>query len=147
MDASLFGQVFSMEKKDNIFETAAKSGKKKATPKLQTHKKSTKVSHQDPEIQEMLDKIEFMKEDLRTRLDEIHRKTGLSKEILEGMISIPGNFFPATIEKLHKDYDTLRDRAFKAVGKDKTQTKKRGNISGERKAKSLGARKKWIPMR
>lgn len=134
-----------MEKDKNIFETAASSNlgkKKKQQPS------SKKKTHQDPEIAAMLNQIEVMKQDLENKLEKIRQQTGLSKEDLQNFMNNPKNFSPNEWAKLEKTKNEMGDKVWSAIGLElKPKARTRENIAGERKGKTLGGRKKWIPMR
>lgn len=144
-----------MEKDKNIFETAAKKlGHKENKPSSQSPKQSAKEkppaqkkAYRDPEVADMMRQINEMNEDLQSKMESISKKSGLSYDDLKKLIDNPKLLSPAQIEYLKKSKE-LGEQVWDAVGvPTKPQIKQRENKMGERKAKTLGARKKWIPMR
>jgi hypothetical protein len=62
----------------------------------------------------------------------------------------PKNFSPREWEIVQKNKHLLEEKVWDVVGlelKPATGPKRRENLAGERKGKTLGARKKWIPMK
>jgi uncharacterized protein YdcH (DUF465 family) len=143
-----------MDKDANIFETASKELKKKsATPKkTKNPSKNSPKSHSDPELAEMLSQLHFMKSDLKSKFEEICRKSGLTIEQIENWIQTPKNLSPAEAAKLKSEREALADEVWQTLGphlrpKAKTSvTTMRNNPDNERKAKTLGARKRWLPV-
>ena len=140
-----------MEKDKNIFETAAKklgSGEKKTEPKIKKAAKKAlpeTPAYNDPEIDAMMKQIHEMNEDLNNQMETISKKSGLSYDDLKKMIGTPTQ--PVDLEVLKRNED-LKKKVWGVVGEaNKPLPKKRENLEGERKAKTLGVRKKWIPMR
>ncbi len=147
-----------MEK--NIFEAAAKklgrkskkkiSGETPAPPTAQAATKSpfgTPLKHRDPEINEMLQKIDTMQQDLQNKMEDVKQRTGLSDEDIKAFMENPKNFSPADWEKMAKSKEMLGEKVWTALGMElKPKQHTRENLSSERKGKTLGARKKWIPI-
>lgn len=145
--------------KTNIFEAAAKKlalkkGKiEPASPSKNAAKVAAPVAplqkHRDPEIRDMMKKIDEMKQDLLKRMELIHLKSGLTYDQIRGYMENSKNFTPAEWEKLQKTKNELGEKVWNTLGQElKPKTAHvRENIAGERKAKTLGARKRWIPVK
>jgi hypothetical protein len=132
-------------KKGNIVSTSPTDTKKEATPPTP----AVPAVRRDPEVREMMKKIEDMKQDLSNKMENIHRKSGLTYDQIRVYMENPKNFSKTEWEKIQKTKDELGEKVWNALGqelKPKT-THERENIAGERKAKTLGARKRWIPMK
>lgn len=139
-----------MEKDQNIFETASKKlGGIKSKKKLPIHSSvPQKKEHRDPEIAAMLKQIDDMKQDLERKFEVIRNKMGWSAEDVHEYLNNPKNFPPKEWEKIQQTKKALGDKVWAAIGTHlKPKPKTRENIAGERKGKTLGGRKKWIPMR
>ncbi|MCE5315788.1 MAG: hypothetical protein LLG04_00305 [Parachlamydia sp.] len=140
-----------MEEDKNIFETAAKKlGRKGKTPvKKKVSPKEIPTSqpgvYRDPEVNEMMRQIREMNEDLQSQMESVSKKSGLSYDELQRLVQ--KNAAPGDLELLKKNMDELGEKIKGAVGTPPPKPKQRENLAGERKAKTLGARKKWIPMR
>ncbi len=148
-----------MERDKNIFETASKQlgqGGQKQEPKKQKGPRSQRASpapqagYRDPEIAAMMKQVQDMKQDLQNKVESISKKSGLSYDDLKKAID-PKNFKPADLEVLKQKQEALKAKVMGAIGTPIASSgaapKKRENVAGERKAKTLGVRKKWIPMR
>ena len=155
----------------SLFETAAetlgsKKGKKKGkTPFIEgprqpvpdkdvTKRRANPIVQvpQDPEIKEMVSKIKKMQTDLQSRLDQVYQETGMNGEELKTFIENPKNFLPKDWEYIQKNKHVLEEKVWETLGEElKPPTghvvRTRGNIADERKGKTLGSRKKWLPMR
>jgi len=94
----------------------------------------------------MMRQIREMNQDLQSQMESVSKKSGLSYDELQRLVQ--KNVGPADLELLKKSMDELGDKIKGAVGTpNQPKPKQRENLAGERKAKTLGARKKWIPMR
>lgn len=146
---------YIMEKDKNIFETAAKKlGHKEGKSPSESPRPAKerppaqKNTYRDPEVADMMRQISEMNQDLQSKMESISKKSGLSYDDLKKLIDNPKLLSPAQIEYLKKSKEQLGEQVWDAVGvPTKPQPKQRENKTGERKAKTLGARKKWIPMR
>jgi hypothetical protein len=150
-----------MEKKDkNIFETASKQlpkGGKNPPKQAPVQKRIPRgrstppptTTYRDPEVDAMMKQIRDMSQDLENQMETISKKSGLSYDDLKKAIENPKLFKPADLEALKKKQEDLKQKVWGAVGSmpSKPADKQRENVGGERKAKTLGIRKKWIPMR
>lgn len=140
-------QIF-MEKDKNIFDTASKklgSKKKKGSAARPTPKKPV---HRDPEIAAMLKQIDEMQNDLQNKFDHIKSQAGLTTEDIQDFMNNPKNFTPKQWEQIEQTKNELGNKVWAAIGLElKPKPRTRENIAGERKGKTLGGRKKWIPMR
>ena len=99
----------------------------------------------------MMRQIHEMNQDLQNQLETISKKSGLSYDKLQELIRNPALLsreMQLLKKEREKEHQTFSDQVWAIVGKpSKPAVKKRENVQGERKAKTLGARKKWIPMR
>lgn len=141
-----------MDKDKNIFETAAKKlGRKDKKPEPKEKKNVEPPptrAYRDPQVDAMMQQIREMNQDLKSQMESISKKTGLSYDELKKLVDNPKNFSPADWAFLQKNKQLLGDKVWGVVGiPNKPKAKQRENVAGERKAKTLGARKKWIPMR
>lgn len=142
-----------MAEDKNIFETAAKKlgrkskteVKKKPSPPKEIPENKPGV-YRDPEVNEMMRQIREMNQDLQSQLESVSKKTGLSYDELKKLVEKKAS--PAELEYLKKGMEQLGEQLLGvAPTPSAPKPKQRENIAGERKAKTLGARKKWIPMR
>lgn len=155
----------------SLFETAAetlgkKKGKGKASPsptegprqpvpdKDVTKRRENPIPKvpQDPEIREMLGKIKAMQSDLQARFNLLYQETGMDAERLKTFMDNPKNFLPKDWEYLQQNKQLLEEKVWTAVGEELRPTpdkkiRTRANPADERKGKTLGSRKKWLPMK
>lgn len=153
-------------KPKNIFETAGKAKKPVPASSLTSVPKKIETTqqpqpqkvitpenllnlHRDPEINEMLNKMYRMQEDLQTKLKQIYDANGISSNQIRNFLNNPGNFPPDVWQKIQMQRDAL-EKKIREVLPTYAKKTKTGHIAGmtskERKSKTLGARKKWIPM-
>lgn len=153
----------------SLFETAAealgsKKGKKKRHSSLEgprqpvpdidvTQKKESPIQRvpQDSEIKEMMGQIKTMQSDLQSRFDQLYQESGMDAEQLKTFMENPKNFFPKDWEYLQQNKHVLEEKVWTAVGEElkpkaNAHIRTRANIADERKGKTLGSRKKWLPM-
>lgn len=140
-------------KQTNIFEAAAKKlarkkGKTENVPKKLVQAAPTPIQR-DPEIREMLKKIDDMKQDLLNKMEYIYRTSGLTYDQVRRYMENPKNFSKKDWEKLQRTKEELGEKVWNALGQElkPKAARERENVAGERKAKTLGARKRWIPMK
>lgn len=131
----------------------------KATPakapaeNLSREKKDAQNLHTDPEINQMLNQMLDMREDITTKLSNIYEKAGLSVSQVKNYLDNPNNFPPDIWQKIQLQRDSLEKRIGDVL-KTYAKKKKKGHVAGlretggakERKSKTLGARRNWIPM-
>lgn len=152
-------------KPKNIFEHADRlkkeSSAKKVTQKVTPQKKEAFLPdisenlldlHHDPEINSMLNKMYRMQDNIQLKLNEIYDSSGVSSKQITNFLNNPSNFPPDVWQKIQQQRDTL-EKKIGDVLKSYVKKPKSGYISGksdgvskERKSKTLGARRNWIPM-
>lgn len=153
-----------MAEDKNIFETAAsKLGKKSKKGKDTGPVPLKPVPDQDPkplvggvipkqkgdpETQAMLQKIRTMQADLQQKFDALYKKAKMTPTEFKNYLDDPKNFSKKEWDFVQSNRYALEEKVWDVVGLElKPATgHKRENISHERKGKTLGARKKWIPM-
>lgn len=154
-----------MDKEKNIFEAASnklgkkkvKKGIKKALP-AKRHTPRVEAA-KDPEVEEIRSKIRQMQQDITDKLEIINNHSGLKPEQVKNLLSDPKNFTSAQWVEIQNYRKILGDKIFNALGHDiplpKATSEKieaqtpapKETTAASRKGKTLGARKKWIPMR
>lgn len=144
-----------MPEDKNIFEAVASqlgSKKKEANPskKKESPRKnpSPAATYKDPETQEMLQKIKEMGDDLKNKLDNIKSKTGPAAEHFKKLLSNEYILSPKEFDEIELAKKLLETKVWESVGKPSLDEKSQAPAPAtDRKAKTLGARKKWIPMK
>ncbi len=135
----------------NIFETASHLlGKKKPEPKSKKKTPSSpKNARLDSETEAMINEIKTMQEDLQAKFDYIEQKSALLGPTFQKNLQENPNLTPAELSYLEKAKRLLGEKVWGAVGlppKGTTQASAPATPS-QRKGKTLGARKKWMPVK
>lgn len=155
-----------MDKDKNIFEAAShklgKKGKSKSSPRrTHTHlpEKPVVKNASDPEIDEIRSRIRQMQQDISDKLDIINQNSQLKPEQIRNLLTDPKYYTPQQWDELQNYRKSLGDKIFNAIGREIKVTKPteesfqapppkiKDTTDASRKGKTLGARKKWIPMR
>ena len=96
---------------------------------------------------------------IAANVDEILQKTGWTPKYLESYLSNPNNFNSVQWEALNKERKSLMDsiKTPADLKKDEEERKKRPqtqmntpddpSLAKERRKKSMGARRNWMPIR
>lgn len=111
---------------------------------------STPLSTGDPEIDQRLKFVEKSSDNLKKQLDEIFLKTGMTPQMITDYLNNPNNFSPYEWPKIQKKREQLQEKIWQMLGyksKENASAKKLIKSSKDRKGKTLGARKNWMPMR
>lgn len=145
----------------NIFDEASK---KRSPPTL---KKTTSKPYQDTfprehastelhsslsetDIQIMFNRMNEMQKDLNKKADDLKEKISLSPKDVVTFFSDPKNFTPEQWNIIQNNRAELEKKTWAIIGKDPAKYKEKkleDKTTKQRKAKSLGARNNWIPMR
>lgn len=151
----------------NIFEAAANKAKKVAEDhptinKSRSHdpviKKNSNLSGkivddygvEDPEVVKMFSRMREMRLDLENQLDSVKKKGEESKFDVEAYLAKSVHFRPQEIEKSLQDQKEFEEKINDVLSPEsclKKIKKSKEKLTQERKNKTLGSRKKWIPMR
>lgn len=154
-------------KKDDDFNIFSAAGKPAPKKKLASSKKPTPLpaektpaappssaaKPQTPagekgDVESMLSRIKELQDNLQKQLESIYAKTGINpRKLDDAIVSAKGT--PA-FEKIENDMRKLEEELNKIVPKRKTKSALPGlkaKSDQDRKGKTLGARKKWIPIR
>lgn len=149
-----------MSEKENIFDTAAKTlGKNKkknvnGKPKAKAPTVTPYVKV-DPELEMMLNRMHEIQDDLKAKLRSMYKQHGLTEEQVMNFLNNPKNLTPQEVEELKKAQELLKTQSSLSVlSSEQEQTKrlykkakKPEELKRERKGKTLGARKQWMPVR
>ncbi len=143
----------------NIFDAAGKIKRpllpkgQESTPDISSFSDKELLNlHRDAEINVMLNKMYRMQEHIQTRLNQIFESSGLSANQIKNYLNNPSNFPPDIWQKIQGQRENL-EKKIGEVLQIYTKKPKSGHIAKigsaetkQRKSKTLGARKKWIPM-
>lgn len=134
-------------------------GAKEKDSALGTRKKGgEQYTTMDESVDEMLTMIQHMRkihDDIDKMLDEVIQQTGWTPKYLKAYLSNPNNFEGETWESLQRQRKELMDiiktprdireeKKAQMTGKNAPQDPK---IAKERRTKTVGARRNWLPMR
>lgn len=133
-------------------------------PKLpsseETAKKETPSSHHqnipsikkllDPELESRFSEIEKIHNEIEKKLDDVYSQSTFSKKSITDYLDNPNNFNSLQWAQIEKRRQEFQDQIWSILGKkqkDKAMKKSEGKLAKEGKGKTLGSRKKWMPMR
>lgn len=88
--------------------------------------------------------------DIQKRLDDVYMSTGWTSSALDDYFNNPNNFAPAEWKVIQMQMEQMQTRfTGKTTAEKQNQDKAKSEEkkAAERKGKTLGSRKKWIPMR
>lgn len=141
----------------NIFDEA---GKKSSTPKKKEPAVPQapvagvpplpNVNITDDQLAEMFERAKKMRTEIEEKLQEVYDKTGLTRKQVETYMNNPKNFSIQEWQNIQIGRKDWEGRLYGLIGqeyKEKRQKAVQDQSSKERKGKTLGARKNWIPMR
>lgn len=137
----------------NIFDAVGKTGGAKKKEASSTPAPQTKPKEQvniDPEIKEMLQKMQDMSDDLENQLETFRQKGKNSKVNVSLLLENTGILSKQQYEEMQKKKDELIEKIAKAIPAKsclKKKQKSKEELTQERKGKLRGARNKWIPVR
>lgn len=98
---------------------------------------------------EMLEKMQWMGDDLQKKMDKICELCGMTRKELHAFIQNPQNFSPQAWDKAQTEKTKLEQQIYAVLGlkqKERDTAKQKQQLSKERKGKTLGGRKGWIQM-
>lgn len=125
----------------------------KPTPRPEPVKPAAPVAKEpvlDPETEKIFEQMFKMRDELQNRLGDFYEKTGFSASEVEKFFNNPNNFTQEKWAKIQRDRSELEKKIYNVLGvevKLQKQKVEKEQTSKERKAKSLGMRKNWIPIR
>lgn len=146
----------------NIFEAAAKELRKSPKPAEAQAAKSPvplpaqpvkgEFGERDPEICQMLEKMRQMRFHLETQLTDLHEMEDKYHFDLERFVKSQGNMSPKELEKMIQQGQLFEAQVNSVIksnsGIAAPRPKSKEALEKERKAKTLGSRKKnWISVR
>lgn len=156
--SNLYG--FAMDR--NIFEVAANKAKKPSGDAFSKKEASAPVAPnkqpnasnaerlKDSEVVEMFTRMHEIRHDLESQLQEVRKKGEEIQFNVDAYIEKTTNFRPFDIEKNIQDQKEFKDKVnaiFPPEACIQKLKKSTDKLTQERKSKSLGSRKKWIPTR
>jgi len=142
------------DSKTNIFDpdfqrrASSKPAKKEPKPKGIPLEKRRKTLMQDEEVKAMLDRIDAIKRDLREKVAILIEQHGYTPSTIKKYLNDPKNFTPEQWVSIQKQKDEIAKVVGVAIDplmrKQKKQIEKKQDDRA--KNKSIGARKRWMPM-
>lgn len=106
----------------------------------------------DPEISRMLNRIQEMRQGLMDKVETLQRQTGIPPEHILAYIKNSKHFDKEKWEAMEKAARELNQKIYASLGwgaegGQAPAPKTTARLSQERKARMIGARKNWIPIR
>lgn len=138
------------DKPKNIFDEAAHSRpfKKKAPAKAPT---PPPVPEENAgSLEESITTVKKYRDDVVKKLDSIQKELGMSLKDVKEYINNPRNFKPSQWAYIQQQKKEMEERLAQELGSDVVGVSKKvdtGKVAKERKGKTLGSRKNWIPIR
>jgi len=137
------------EEESSIFDYARK--KAKPAPKPKSTPPASEAKEEEPtDMKQMFDKMRTMHRELKESLEKTFEKTGINPKHFEDSLKLAKST-PLWTEG-QKEKQLLEQKVAEAIGttvpRAKTEKeRKETHMSKERKGKTLGSRKKWIPVK
>jgi hypothetical protein len=110
----------------------------------------------DPKVAEaraILERIDFMNKDLAAKLEAACKATGKTPEELEALIQSTSDLSAQdkqTLNRMKKEFaDTIKATSAVDAAPSRTArtSKKEGKPTGDLRTKSIGAKRKWMPVK
>lgn len=108
------------------------------------------MAEKKSKINEEFEKINKMRDELMVKLDEVYKKGGITYDEIERFLNNPQNFTEKQWKLLQEQREMYQEKLNALVGKKNSEKRDKSlkkKTSEERSRKTLGSRKKWIPMR
>lgn len=142
------------DSKTNIFDpdfqrsASSKSAKKEPKPKGVPLEVRRKAIMKDNEVKEMIDRIDTIKKELSEQVAVLIEKHGYTPNSIKKYLNDPRNFTPEQWLAIQKQKEEIAKTVGVAIDpimrkQKKLMEKKQDDRS---KNKSIGARKRWMPM-
>lgn len=99
------------------------------------------------EVEQVFAKMSQMRDELEDKLEDVIAKSGFTREEITQYFNDPKKCPPIEWDRLQRKKEDLEEKLF---GKKHTVIKKQKQLTKDtknRKSKTQGARKKWIPMK
>ncbi len=121
---------------------------------MKRHTRRAKPENEDKVIDVLdlqIEDAEKKRVEIDKLIDNFLERSDFTKEALEKILSNPDNFTPAQWERFQSRIAKMEKDAERASGiknlKQKEEKKKLESKAAKTKGKSLGSRKKWLPMK
>jgi len=132
------------EKPSNIFDEASKKPKKAKKPA------PPKKPLTDAEVSKMLDRMNEMRREIEKKVEDACEGKGLTWQNVQDYVNEPKNFLPTEWKRLQHRREEVAEKLWASLGTDVKKKKAavtKKKVAKKRKGKTLGARKRWIPMK
>lgn len=166
-----------MDQRSSIFDEASrKNGRAKSSSKpattpvaaksvpfgLESKKENlVELDQFDPEtmtvkdVERMISSVRQLHDEIDRKLDEIYQKSGWSPKYIQTYLDNPNNFTREEWERVQQERQnflnslkTEKELAMAPTSKTKSQREREAAQSTkERRGKTIGARRNWIPMK
>lgn len=133
----------------NIQPSAKKSSGKSKVKSSHSIKSKPKESKKEEDPENILLRIQKMHKELDDKLAQLYA-SGLSKSEIDRLIEIECRTNFHTFEKIKKDKEVVIEKLLSTIKPEsaiKPVAKSKEKLTKERKGKTLGNRKNWIPVR
>lgn len=118
-----------------------------------SEEKQQKKMGVDPELENLFSRGKSMRQEITKKLEVLHDKLGMNANEIKNYLENPENFDSKEWELLQRDREKLGQQLLLRTGipnkkekQAKEVIKEDANLSKSRKGKTLGSRRKWLPM-
>lgn len=118
--------------------------------KKATSESSSQAFINDEELESQFKTFQNYYDQTAKQVDESYSKLGINKQKVADYLSDPNNFNPEQWQMIQQKRKEMQDQLWKLLGierKKEVSRKEKEKTEQKRKGKTLGARKKWMPMR
>lgn len=134
----------------NLFKSAAENARpKKIAKPTFNHKTAPSAVYSNPESEKVLKELEAKREQLKQSYENIAKNMGMTPQQLNTWLEEKGALAPAEQEIVQQLVGNLKQQLARTSVNPKKLRKSEGEVQKDmqnRKSKTLGSRKKWMPM-
>jgi uncharacterized protein YoxC len=135
----------------NIFDEATRrlnqQKKSKPMPPSSSVKSEQRATPSNEETERLFSKIQSMHDDINRKLEEMYQKAGWTADSVKDYLNNPNNFNSTDWQHIQDQRKQLLGKVKQAINQGQEEKIDKDKIGKERRAKTLGARKNWLPMR
>lgn len=144
-----------MTKKDkpNIFSSISKKEADSGASLDQSSKEKKENPFTVEDLATILDKAKNLYDEINRQLEIVYTKSGWTPEQIEKYLNNPNNFDAEKWQFIQSQRHLLQSDIWKKLGKEEKEVKKiestkaKEQSAKDRRGKTLGGRKHWIPVR
>jgi hypothetical protein len=138
----------------NIFDVASKTARSKPKPRSEhlasppptEPQKNAQTNLTNEEVQKMFQRMHEIHDAINKKLDELYERAGVSHKRIVELAGKLGKNQRAEVVRLQQEHNALEEKVWTALGFNISEKKKQkeDNKTKKRRAKTIGARRRWI---